>query len=64
MLDDQIHYFISSGPDHSQANITQEALYGINTGITNAPHNLHGIIDDFPGGLGSKFLGALVLVLT
>ena len=57
MLDDRIHDLVGAGPDGDQARIAQQALDGIDAGVADAAHDLHGVVDHLPGGVGGKLFG-------
>ena len=57
MLDEQIHDLIGAGPDLAQADVSDHFFYGIDVGVTDATHNLHGLVGDFPGGIGGIAFG-------
>ena len=57
MLDDEIHHLVGARPDHEQPCVAQHALDGIYTGVADAAHDLHGVVDHLPGNLGGELLG-------
>src|SRR5210317_1397532 len=57
VLDQQIHNFVGAGPDLAQSNVPDHFFDGIDVGVPDAAHDLHGFVGNLPAGIGGKALG-------
>jgi len=57
VLDKELHDLVASSPDHGETSAAQQSLNGVDRGLTDPAHDLHGLVDHIPAVLGDHLFG-------